>query len=81
VGYVPGTLPRLREFDESLTLGDYYEIPRLPVLRRGRTPSGFQDLIEMITRNGPIFERPDVPAGSDCLPRLHLLAFARATGG
>ena len=63
--------PGLGELLQALALGDDDEVPALLVGRGGRAAGGLQDLVEILRRDRPVLEPPNVPAGADRVPGLH----------
>src|SRR4051812_17859176 len=73
-GYVAGTLPYLREFDQVVAVGDNDEVPRLPVVRRRGPPSRFEYSLELVAGYRFIAKLAHVTTRPDRIPRLHVTA-------
>ena len=66
-----GLDPRRRQLPEPAGIGHDHEIPLLAVRRRRRTPSGFEDPVEVRRRDRPVVVGAHVATGANGVPSLH----------
>ena len=72
-GEMMSACPNPRQLLQLRGVRHKYEVPRLPVRRGRRSPSGLKDSLEVLGSNGPILIGANIAPSSDRVPGFHAL--------